>query len=68
MNNKSEYNNLYNDIIKYTTILIVVNLLMFISSPKKNKFLGDTYLKFMTYIILGIITYWLVISKVIKFD
>ena len=32
------------------------------------KFLGKTYLQFMSYILLGLITYWLVISKIIVFD
>ena len=66
--NSSDYNNLYNDLIKYVTILLVVNLLMFVSNPSKNKFMGSNYIKFMTYVLLGIVTYWLVISKVILFD
>ena len=66
--NSSDYNNLYNDLIKYVTILLVVNLLMFVSTPSKNKFMGSNYIKFMTYVLLGIVTYWLVISKVILFD
>lgn len=68
INNNTEYFNLYNDLLKYSTILLVVNLLMFLTNPLNNKFLGKTYLQFMTYILLGIITYWLVISKLILFD
>ncbi len=68
LKDKSEYYSLYNDLIKFTTILIVLNLLMFISDPHTNKFLGKTYLQFMSYILLGLITYWLVISKIIVFD
>lgn len=63
-----EYKNLYNDLIKFTTILIVLNLLMFLTNPNENTFLGKNYLKFMIFVILGITTYWLVISKVIVFD
>jgi len=63
-----DYKNLYNDLVKYTTILVVVNLFMFLSNPSANSFLGGNYIKFMTYIIMGILTYWLVISKIIKFD
>ena len=70
MNNTkdSDYNNLYNDLIKYITILLVVNLLMFVSNPAKNRLLGSNYIKFMCYLLLGIVTYWLVISKLIMFD
>jgi hypothetical protein len=63
-----DYKNLYNDLIKFTTMFLVVNLLMFISNPNKNVFLGENYVKLMTYILLGLVTYWLVISKVILFD
>jgi hypothetical protein len=63
-----EYKDLYNDIVKFSTILVVVNLFMFLSNPSRNTFLGGNYIKFMTFIIMGIITYWLVISKIIKFD
>lgn len=63
-----EYKDLYNDIVKFTTILVVVNLFMFLSNPAQNAFLGGNYIKFMTFIIMGIVTYWLVISKIIKFD
>ncbi len=63
-----EYKDLVNDIIKFCTILIVLNLLMFLSNPTDNKFLGAAFVSFMIYIILGIITYWLVVSKVILFD
>ena len=63
-----DYKNLFNDLIKFVTILVVLNLLMFISNPSDNVFMGSTYLKLMIYIILGLVTYWLVISKVIIFD
>ena len=74
MNYKSEYNvdeeykHLYNDLIKFITILVVLNLLMFISNPTQNVLLGANYIKLMTSIVLGITTYWLVISKIIVFD
>ena len=63
-----EYKNLLNDIIKFGTVLVVLNLFMFLSNPGRNAFLGGNYIKFLIYILLGFITYWLVISKLIKFD
>lgn len=63
-----DYKNLYNDLIKFVTILVVLNLLMFLSNPTQNVFMGSTYLKLMIYIVLGLTTYWLVISKIIVFD
>ena len=63
-----EYKQLYNDLIKFITILVVLNLLMYISNPTQNVLLGSNYIKLMTSFILGITTYWLVISKIIVFD
>ena len=63
-----EYKQLYNDLIKFITILVVLNLLMYISNPTQNVLLGSNYIKLMTSIILRITTYWLVISKIIVFD
>ena len=63
-----EYRELLNDVIKFTTILVILNLLMYLSNPGENTFLGANYVIFMIYIILGLITYWLVVSKVILFD
>jgi hypothetical protein len=63
-----EYKQLYNDLIKFITILIVLNIIMYISNPSQNVLLGANYIKLMTSIILGIATYWLVISKIIVFD
>tara|TARA_B100000927_G_C16266230_1_gene389529 strand:- start:313 stop:546 length:234 start_codon:yes stop_codon:yes gene_type:complete len=63
-----EYKHLLNDVMKFITILVVLNLLMFMSNPSENSFLGGTYTKLMVYIVLGVCTYWLVISKVVIFD
>jgi hypothetical protein len=63
-----EYKELVRDIIKFSTILIVLNLLMFLTNPADNTFLGQAFVTFMIYIILGIVTYWLVVSKVILLD
>ena len=45
---EEEYKDLVNDIIKFVTILIVLNLLMFVSNPSENVFLGNTYLKLIS--------------------
>ncbi len=63
-----EYKQLYNDLVKFITILVVLNLLMYISNPTQNVLLGTNYIKLMISIILGLATYWLVISKIIVFD
>lgn len=63
-----EYKNLYNDLVKFSTILVVLNFIMYISNPEQNVFLGGNYMKMIICILLGLVTYWLVISKIIVFD
>ena len=47
-----EYHPLVDDLLKYSTILFVVNILMFASNPSKHTLLGGVYLKLMIYILL----------------
>ena len=63
-----EYKILIQDILKFVTILIVFNFFMFISNPKNNVFMGRNYIEFVVYIVLGLLTHGLVVSKIIKFD
>ena len=64
---EDEYRPMFEEITKMIVILVVVNFLMYISDPNINKFLGESYLKLIIFVILGLLTYWLVIKKVIKF-
>ena len=64
---EEDYVNMFNDVIKMATILIVVNILMFMNNPKENKILSMVYLKLCLFILLGVVTYWLVIKNVILF-
>jgi hypothetical protein len=65
---KDEYKNLLNDVVKFATILIIINFLMFISDTTNNRFLGERYLGIMMFFIAGIFTYWLLIFPYIRFD
>lgn len=64
----SEYKNIIKDCLKIITILVVINFFMYISNTSDHVLLGANYLEFIVYIIMGILTYSLVISKIIKFD
>jgi uncharacterized membrane protein SirB2 len=58
-----EYIPLTNDILKFTSILIVLNILMWISNPTENTLLGEKYLTLIIYFLLGLITYHLLIKQ-----
>ena len=62
-----EYKPLLNDLVKMFIILIIVNILMYVSDSGSNKLLGESYVKLMIFILLGISTYWLVIQKLLHF-
>lgn len=57
------YKFLKQDIIKYTTIFTVINILFFISDMEQNTIFSSFYLKLIVLFNLGLMTYWLVIKK-----
>ena len=62
---EEDYALMFNDIIKMITILVIVNVLMFINNPSQNTILSLTYLKLIIFIVLGIVTYWLIVKNLI---
>lgn len=64
-NVKEEYYPLINDITRILSILVVTNILMYLSNPKVNKIMSENYINLIVFIILGVLTYWLVIKNVI---
>lgn len=60
-----DYKLLLNDLIKITTIFVVANILMFLSDSSNNKLFGASYMKLMTVVLLGFVTYWLVVKNII---
>jgi len=64
---ENDYVDMFNDIIKMATILIVVNLLMFVNNPEENKILSLVYIKLCIFILLGLTTYWLLVKNIILF-
>ena len=63
-----EYVEMSNEVIKMAVILVVVNILIFLSNPSKNKLFAESYIKLLVFALLGIMTYWLVIRKIIIFN
>ena len=61
-----DYKLLMNDLVKISTVFIVANILMFISDSSNNKLFGSSYIKLMIVVLLGFITYWLIIKNLIN--
>jgi len=63
-----EYYPLLDDLIRMISILIITNILMFFNDPGKNKILSEHYVNIIAFVSLGVITYWLVLKKIIMFN
>jgi hypothetical protein len=63
-----EYRSLFNDVLRFLTLLVVVNIIMFLSNPTDNVLFGTFYTKLTIAVLLGVSTYWLVIDELIVFD
>lgn len=65
---QEEYRPMISDILKFVIMLIVLNLIIYMYNPKDNTLLGDTYIKLMIAVILGVATFWLIVDRLIAFD
>lgn len=64
LNVSEEYIPLVNDLIKFSVIFIVVNVLMFIIDTN-NKLFSEKYFQLMILTLLGLATYWLVVKNLL---
>ena len=67
INVPNEYKDLFNELVKILTIMISVNILMYLSD-NNNKLMSIQYIKLIILVLLAISTYWLIINKLILFD
>ena len=63
-----EYRPLFQDISRMLTIQVITNYLLYITNPDQVTFLSYNFIKTLLYLILGIVTYWLITSKIINFS
>ena len=61
-----EYIPMINDIVRMSIIQVVAQLLFYIGNPHTT-LLNAVFIKTLIFIIIGIITYWLLIRKLIIF-
>uniref|UniRef100_A0A6C0EJX3 Uncharacterized protein n=1 Tax=viral metagenome TaxID=1070528 RepID=A0A6C0EJX3_9ZZZZ len=66
INVPNEYTDLFNELIKILTIMVSVNILMYLSD--NGKLMSTNYIKLIILILLAIATYWLVVNKLILFN
>ena len=62
-----EYKILLDDLIKYCSIITILNFLFFVSKPK-TQFWNQFYIDSISYIIVSLCFYHLIVKKVVKFS
>ena len=67
INVPNEYKDLCNELVKILTIMVSVNILMYLSDSS-NKLMSMQYIKLIILVLLSLTTYWLVINKLVLFD
>ena len=59
-----EFLNLLNDIVKFTLVILVFNLMLYSRDSKLTSF--STFLEQTIYVVLGLAFYWIVFDKLFK--
>jgi len=67
INVPNEYKDLFNELIKILTIMVSVNILMYLSD-NSNKLMTIQYIKLIILVLLALSTYWLIVNKLILFN
>lgn len=70
-NLSNKYKLLFQDILKYMTVFIVFQYMMSstkfkIKNPLTNGFLNDSIIMMLLYIVLGLMTYYLIVDEIIS--
>ena len=66
--NNEDYINMKNDVLKYNTIFIVMNILMFLLNISENNLFSTIYIKLIIFFNLGLATYWLIIKNIFSYN
>ena len=61
-----EYKEIVEDLIKYSTIFLTINLLVFLTNPDKKLF-NKNFCDLYCFFLVGLFLYWLVIRKLVLF-
>lgn len=62
---EKEYIPLAHDLLKFTIMFIVINVLMFVLNGGKSTLFSDNYMKIMMFTLLGVATYWLLVRNLV---
>ena len=61
-----EYIPLINDLSRMITLQVIIQLMLSMRDPVEYPFFSQHFFELLFYIVLGLITYWLVVRKLFK--
>jgi hypothetical protein len=61
-----EYIPLMNDLARMLTLQIIIQLMLSMRDSKEYPFFSQHFFELLFYIVLGLMTYWLVVKKLVK--
>ena len=54
------------DVTRMITLQVIIQLMLSLRDNNEYPFFSQTFFELLFYIVLGLMTYWLIIRKVIK--
>lgn len=63
----SEYVGMFNDMARFITIQIAIQLMLYTMSPNKFGFFTADFMMLLLFIVIGVMLYWLVFKKIVSF-
>ena len=61
-----EYVPLVDDTMRMLTLQIIIQFMLMLRSPREYSMFSENFFELLFYIVLGLMTYWLVIRKLVK--
>ena len=61
-----EYVPLMDDVTRMITLQVIIQLMLSLRDSQEYPFFSQQFFELLFYIVLGLMTYWLVIRKVLK--
>ena len=61
-----EYVPLVDDTMRMLTLQIIIQFMLMLRSPKEYSMFSESFFELLFYIVLGLMTYWLIIRKLVK--
>lgn len=62
-----EYAGMVNDMIRFATIQIAIQLMLVLMDPDKFSFFSVDFIILLMFVVIGVMFYWLIIKKFVIF-